>query len=153
MGTNPFADNLRAFEDLEETTRERRALLHAEREEIAIELLRDGHTVRAINEWLGTSNPNWIYTACASRGLGTPGQVRASGLKDASRPSLVYGRSPGGYRVTVTRTDESAVFTWDVEAGAYVPSEVNVSRGSELYHVVRKFGRGLLPFPYTTETP
>lgn len=150
---NPFKDYLSDLAAFEAKVRRDRAVLHARKEDIAIDLLKQGHTVRTINGWLGTKNPNWIYEACTQRGLGTPGQVRERALADSSLHPLQTSPVPGGYLVTSPRTDEQATFIWEPEANAYAPKDSRVVRGSALYDVVRRFGQGLLPFPYDPDNP
>lgn len=143
---NPFKEYQADFRAFERETRERRAELHRRRDDIAIDLLRTGMTVAEINKLIGTTSPTWIYDACKVRGLGTPGEVRAM-----SAPEQEFTMTPTetGYRVVANTTRESAVFTWMSEAGGYTPSEVNAARGSNLHGIVKRFGRGLLPFPFT----
>ena len=149
MKDNPFQEWRNALDAFETDVRERRAEMHEARDDIAVELLKEGHAVKKILEWYGTKNPNWIFTACANRGLGTPAQIRREALDNPNRETLVRKRVPGGYLVTDTGTEEEATFIWEPEAGAYTPKDTNVNRGSELHDVVKRFGAGLLPFPYT----
>lgn len=146
--SNPF-DKWRAdMEEFEERARQERAVLHARRDDIGISLLKEGRNVRQINEMLGIKNPNWLYDACARRGLGTPSAVRKEALATMALPTLDIVPVPDGYRVTAIQSEEHALMTWDERAGAYTPSDVKTEPGSELHKMVRAFGRGTLPFPY-----
>ena len=143
---NPFSEYFAAVERCEDEIRARREALSEMRDEIGIKLLRTGYSLRRINEFLGTKNPNWLYAACSKRGLGTPGKVREHAKADG--PTITLTPIDGGYIAEAKGTAESATFTWDEDAEAYTPSDVIATRGSDMHRAVRGFGRGLLPFPY-----
>ena len=148
MKDNPFKAWREAMDNLERDTRLRRMELNRERDDLGISLLQDGHAIKDILAWCGTTSANWLYTACANRDLGTPAEVRNEALADPNRETLKKERIPGGYYVTCPSTEEEAPFIWEPEADAYTPKDTNVNRGSELHDVVKRFGAGLLPFPY-----
>ena len=128
---------------------ERRAEMHEARDNIAVELLKEGHPINKIIEWCGSKNVTWLYDACKRRGLGTPGRVRKEARENPDRETLVKKRVPGGYLVTDPYTGEEVTFIWEPEADAYAPKDASFTRGSELHGIVKRFGAGLLPFPYT----
>ena len=148
-----FDELQRELDKLEEDYRLARADINHKREEIAIEMLHKGYTVKRINSLAGTTNPNWVYTACEKRGLPTPGQIRASAQAAQEEGSLTVTEVKGGYSVTSNDGEEYATFTWLVEAGAYSVSRHKVKPGGRLAEVVRAYGKGLLPFPYPHANP
>lgn len=145
---NPFDEVLSERSKLDEDYRAQRLDIERRREEIAIELLKAGYTVASINNMAGTTNPNWVYTACQTRGLPTPGQIRAEAKSRQTGNFLDIAEIDGGFEVTASNGAESATFMWSVEAGAYLVTKHNTQRGSKLADGVKKFGKGILPFPY-----